>query len=845
MTAEALPTALARISTGDWDEAVALLEQADRAACDTVVIDLARCHVAACCSRHRGLFDPALARLAERVEVTADPAVGPTWYYYRALAQLIRRDAAAPGCVQDFVELVDRLGVPEAVVRLVAGLLTVLGQLGRTDLMVPLHRLVEGREPTDQPDWAGWAELAVGLRATGASAEAERICDVVLERSTEPGPWARAALTKAVMLATRRDFAAARALLARSRSTAAAAGLTPMVEAAEVNWAVSYLKAGDVAGLESAVHTWFEESVPLPRVEHALRMARLLRDGRSDLSALELLGRYADMVWPQGSDTVQLAWLEALVQVFRALSDDSTAAELCLRTIALDDRTLPSGSAVLGPEDYDRIVRAYELLVMFNAELERFGEVEHGRVLAYVEASKEAAFSRALPTVHPDRSAVETAAETRALTEELAGLEAAAEQRLSGALSAQADALRSLVDDSTRAIVIRAAHEYERERDLRTTAVRERLAELRASAGGQLTRFPSFLRTTPESLPDALAAAPWPEPTAALAYRLDRTENELHIYLTGTDGRVSKHVGEVNPSALDALLAVLNHHPEDELDYIAGRLTAVLLPEPIRRALDDSNAGTLMVSADASLLTVPWEALGKDAHRLGLRFTLCRTPSLLRAVGQVSGDRRVTQGSGRALIVADPTGDLRGARKEGELVREVLTTRGLETTAPASCTREAFLAALPGHPLVHFAGHTNYLRSDPASSHFLFSDGPLTVAELAQVDVHPGALIVLGSCESAQSGTESGGNGTFGIGTMLLLKGAATVIGTNWPAQDTATLRATQLLYTHLAAGAGAGRALTATRQELYQQGEPISVWALLSAMGHPATRIPGPASAP
>ncbi|MGN9842273.1 hypothetical protein ACTMTI_29515 [Nonomuraea sp. H19] len=34
-----------------------------------------------------------------------------------------------------------------------------------------------------------------------------------------------------------------------------------------------------------------------------------------------------------------------------------------------------------------------------------------------------------------------------------------------------------------------------------------------------------------------------------------------------------------------------------------------------------------------------------------------------------------------------------------------------------ACARDAFLHPMP----VHFAGHANYLRTDPASSHFLLS----------------------------------------------------------------------------------------------------------------------------
>jgi CHAT domain-containing protein len=133
-----------------------------------------------------------------------------------------------------------------------------------------------------------------------------------------------------------------------------------------------------------------------------------------------------------------------------------------------------------------------------------------------------------------------------------------------------------------------------------------------------------------------------------------------------------------------------------------------------------------------------------------------------------------------------------------------------------------------------FRRHTNYLRTDPASSHFLFSDGPLTVAEFSNVDLCPGALFVLGSCESAQAGNESSTGNTFGTGAILLPKGAATVIGSNWPARDTVSLEVASCFYSHLLAGGTVSRALLATRRELHDRGEPTMIWALFTAMGDP-----------
>ncbi len=834
MTAEPFPLALANISAGDYDRAIALLARVDDAEIDTVRIDLARCYVAVRSEKYRHLLRPALGRIANQVDVDRDSVIGPVWHFFRVTAELLSRDDAAGVHVREFAELVDRLSVNADVVDLITELLGGLDATGQADLAAPLHRLIQALNPPEPAGWEAWAELAAMLNATGAPEDAERICDAILERAPIGRTWARAGLTRGIMLAMANDFSRARQLLNRSLKVATDGGWTELSELIRLNLFATYHHAGDTDGLERIARGWLAKIAHLPTVEQALQLARLFRDAGADLLSLDLLSLYADQSWTDKDGAAQLAWLEAMVDVFRALADDFTAAELCLRAIDIDDRVSQSTLASLGQEDYDRIAQAYELLVIFYAELERFDETVCGRTLSYLEAAKEAAFSRALPSLQRHDIPAEIVSETSSLTKELARLEAESERSMRGEFTGRSGAFRSVFDNGLAGIVLRTAQECERERERRLSEIKHRLTELRQLAEPRLMRFSSFLRVNPDSLHQVMNAAPWPEPTVALAYRLDRAESELVTYMVGTDGQTRKHANNINPAALDALLTVLNHYPEEEIDYIAERLTGLLLPEPVREMLSESATETLLISGDASLLAVPWETLGEGMQRLGLDFSLCRTPSLLRTASQVSAPPVTEKKIERALIVANPTGDLPSAGEEGVLVQQALDGCGVTTTMLPSCTRDEFVAALPAHPLVHFAGHTNYLRTDPASSHFLFSDGPLTVADLSNIDLCPGATFILGSCESAQAGQESNRDNSFGIGAILLLNGAAAVIGSNWPARDTVSLEVVACFYSHLLRGGTVSRALQAARRELHRRGEPATTWALFTAMGDP-----------
>jgi len=131
-----------------------------------------------------------------------------------------------------------------------------------------------------------------------------------------------------------------------------------------------------------------------------------------------------------------------------------------------------------------------------------------------------------------------------------------------------------------------------------------------------------------------------------------------------------------------------------------------------------------------------------------------------------------------------------------------------------------------------------FLRTDPPSSHLLLADGPLTVAELAQAPTREGAVYVFGSCESAQQGTDAAYGNTFGVSAAFLLKGAAAVLGCNWPVDDRVTRAGTERLYAHLLAGQMVSDALKSARRDLFGRGLPTSSWALFTGIGDPCARL-------
>ncbi len=185
----------------------------------------------------------------------------------------------------------------------------------------------------------------------------------------------------------------------------------------------------------------------------------------------------------------------------------------------------------------------------------------------------------------------------------------------------------------------------------------------------------------------------------------------------------------------------------------------------------------------------------------------------------------------RALVVADPEGNLPAARKEGTgtsaaLVRWGLTVevlagapgrsgRGASRGAPA--TFEAVLRGLAQADYFHYAGHGHAGGEDGYASGLALADSEVRVADLLALPDGP-VEVVLSACEGAwmgESPVES-----LGIAHAFLLRGAHTVLATPALAPD----RSDFAEALHEASGPLAARARQALLS-LHARGLPWTTW--------------------
>lgn len=209
----------------------------------------------------------------------------------------------------------------------------------------------------------------------------------------------------------------------------------------------------------------------------------------------------------------------------------------------------------------------------------------------------------------------------------------------------------------------------------------------------------------------------------------------------------------------------------------------------------------LHVLAIGSLGKVPLAAL-----RDGDGALISRHRPLLRVLALRSA-RPASRGDGPRVVIADPRGNLTGARREGAIVAAALgagvRASGAGTAWPAT---RAELWAARDAALLHIAGH---VVGDGGRRVLPLADGDVDPAEILQGRVAP-RVAVLASCGSAAAMDEEGWGS---IAAALLEAGTSVVVATDHDIDDKEALAVMRALYAQPDWPADPARALARVQQ--------------------------------
>ncbi|MEO0321401.1 MAG: CHAT domain-containing protein [Myxococcota bacterium] len=337
-------------------------------------------------------------------------------------------------------------------------------------------------------------------------------------------------------------------------------------------------------------------------------------------------------------------------------------------------------------------------------------------------------------------------------------------------------ALGALRRERVRAI--RSLHTRERSRTGPDPMDRAEAFDAYAAARAEVETFARRRFDTPQS---ELA-----DHDATVA-RMDAEARRLLDHVVGR-ARVSDELPAYPPG--DLLLAFARHRGAWTL--IAGlgdRVEAVPLGPTVeqslplmRRALEARLAGVRRIVA---LPSGPWMA--QDLHALPVagRPLMAHVPVVYGLDVGPAEARRDTAGS--ALLVADPSSDLRLARGEAHGLAAAFGAAGLpsRTLVGPQATRRAVMDALGHAELLHFAGHSEAQGRSGwqrvlqlAGSDRLFPSDVLTLSAAPRV-------AILSGCGTAR-GTPGATVASLGLAQAFLLAGAELVVATSRPVSDAA-----------------------------------------------------------
>jgi CHAT domain-containing protein len=141
----------------------------------------------------------------------------------------------------------------------------------------------------------------------------------------------------------------------------------------------------------------------------------------------------------------------------------------------------------------------------------------------------------------------------------------------------------------------------------------------------------------------------------------------------------------------------------------------------------------------------------------------------------------------RALLVADPRGDLPGAAAESVAVRHVLQLGPRPWTIDELSTKAASLDAvrkrLAGADLFHYAGHGSFSGFGGWDSTLLLAGNThLILGDLLALDSLP-RWVVLSGCDTGRSSAEAPVAG-LGLAHAFLLAGSEAVVASTRPTDD-------------------------------------------------------------
>src|SRR5712692_5174614 len=323
-----------------------------------------------------------------------------------------------------------------------------------------------------------------------------------------------------------------------------------------------------------------------------------------------------------------------------------------------------------------------------------------------------------------------------------------------------------------------------------------------------------------------------------LAYFLNK--GKLVIFAVTTEYIATREIAD-GARQLKRLLPLLHAHlqlsgwpdpqqpPQQASRHMLNKLYQLLIA-PVA-ALLPPPSGSLTIIPYGPLHQLPFHALYDGSRFLVEDFQINYLPA--SSLLQVPTVNTNVEASQPPLVFGySGHGHLQRALEEAKILAVMLGGRCyLEEEA----TIDRLIEQAPGSPIIHIATHGHSRLDAPNFSSILLADGRFTAMDAFSLNLKGCELVTLSGCETGLA-LSGGGDEQLGLGRAFLAAGAATLVMSLWPVEDTATNELMQLFYQNLLRGDSKVQALRAAQCTLIHRTEAISshpyFWAAFRLVG-------------
>lgn len=328
-------------------------------------------------------------------------------------------------------------------------------------------------------------------------------------------------------------------------------------------------------------------------------------------------------------------------------------------------------------------------------------------------------------------------------------------------------------------------------------------------------------------------------------YHFSITDSEQGIIVQRETSEVPEQMYDNLQSALSRLTDP-NGGAEPKAFADFGKLLfRVTSPEAVQEVIASHQGPVVFATEELSL---PWELLHDGEKFLCLDRAFARMPGFYSLAEKLFGSTPYNS-QGRALIIADPAGNLPAALGEVHELREIFDRHGVPCdclVGPDQCSYLGILSKINegGYDVIHFSGHIQCLAERQASG-IVLAGGKLLMGEDICRALRGNPLAFLNACHgsSLPQGTATGEPhcGARNVRTMAQAFAhgnksgrARAVIGSMWWVNDDVTRGLAVEFYQHLLQGQTLGTSLLKARTHIAQTQTDPALWSCYVLFGHP-----------